>query len=73
MPGAKKTNLERNVASVKKGVLLLNKEVSSLLSDVKRRYYTLDPKTKKKIAAGIAGLGVVLAATAAYRKKRAKK
>ncbi len=54
---------------ISKRVIKLGKDVGDLLAKVKKHYAGLDPRVRRKIAAGIAGLGVVLAATAHHRKR----
>ena len=61
------------VNDVQKRVTKLGSDVDALLSKIKKDYHRLDRTTQKQIAAGIAGLGVVLAATAFYKKKRARR
>lgn len=54
---------------ISRRVIELGKDVSGLLAKVKKHYAGLDHQTRRKIAAGIAGLGIVLAATSHHRKK----
>lgn len=68
-----KEPLVDHVEAVQKQITKLGKDVGQLLGKVKKKYSTLDPQTRKKVAAGIAGLGLVLAATAHHKHAKKKK
>ena len=72
MPTKKATtkNLVNDVTDIRKRVTALSKDVTSVLSRVKKSYRSLDPKTKQRIALGIAGLGAVLTAASIYRRRK---
>ena len=61
------------VDAVQRQIGRLGSDLGRLLANVKQQYHKLDPETRKKVAAGIAGLGLVLAATARHRHKKRKK
>ena len=68
----KHSELLKHVATVQKQVAATGKNVSMVLAKMKAEYKRMDPATKKKIAAGVAGLGIILAATVKYHKHRKK-
>ena len=65
--------LVKEVHYVRDQVHKLGDEVGTLFSKIRQTYSSLDETTKQHVAAGIAGLGVVLAATVHYRKKMKEK
>lgn len=75
MPYQKKNSpkVERDVEALKKRISQLGTDVDKVMKSVKKSYGKLDAKTKRKMATGLAGLGVILAATRAYKKHKAKK
>ena len=74
MPKAsKKHPFVHEVERIHKQVHRVKKDIGSLFGKMQRSYAGLDPKTKKKIAAGVASLGIALAAAQVYRKHKGKK
>jgi len=74
MPKKKqKEPLVEHVDKVQKQIAKLGDDVGQLLGKVKKKYSTLDPQARKKVAAGIAGLGLILAATAHHKHAKKKK
>jgi hypothetical protein len=65
--------LANDVQRIGKQVHILGNDIDVLFKKLRKQFALLDPKTKKKIGAGIAGLGTILAATALYRKRSKKK
>ena len=65
--------LVSDVKKIRQRVLQAADEVSSLVAKVKNSYDELDPKTKKKVTAGLAGLGALLAVGALHHKHRKSK
>lgn len=66
----KKTNPKDDWSDLKRQISQMANQAEIVLTSVKTKYEELDPKTKKKVLAGIAGLGVVLAAASHYHRQK---
>lgn len=79
MAPAKKTktaserDLSQTIRQAEKDIKKAAKEVSGKIAALKKKYSQLDPQTKKKIMAGLAGLGALLVGAAAANKLKKKK